>query len=99
MQEKTWYYEKWVGRQAAFSPSRYVKKLAICRGEGSKIGQICQQIVIKSCQRRGVEFKNGENLPTSLMDDPYGASTYYGHFDILQLQDVGGQSVFFLIGL
>jgi hypothetical protein len=25
MQEKTWYYEKWVGRQAAFSPSRYVK--------------------------------------------------------------------------
>ena len=29
------------------------------------------------------------------MDDPYGASTYYGHFDILQLQDVGGQSVFF----
>ena len=24
MQEKTWYYEKWVGRQAAFSPSRYV---------------------------------------------------------------------------
>ena len=71
------------------------KKLAICRGEGSKIGQICQQIVIKSCQRRGVEFKNGENLPTSLMDDPYGASTYYGHFDILQLQDVGGQSVFF----
>ena len=25
MQEKTWYYEKWVGRQATFSPSRYVK--------------------------------------------------------------------------
>ena len=25
MQEKTWYYEKWVGRQASFSPSRYVK--------------------------------------------------------------------------
>ena len=26
MQRKTWYYEKWVGRQAAFSPSRYVKR-------------------------------------------------------------------------
>ena len=26
MQEKSWYSEKWVGRQAAFSPSRYVKK-------------------------------------------------------------------------
>ena len=25
MQEKTWYYEKWVGRQAAFSPSQNVK--------------------------------------------------------------------------
>ena len=25
MQRKTWYYEKWVGRQATFSPSRYVK--------------------------------------------------------------------------
>ena len=28
MQEKTWEYEKWVGSQAAFSPSRYVKQLA-----------------------------------------------------------------------
>ena len=25
MQEETWYYEKWVGRQASFSPSPYVK--------------------------------------------------------------------------
>jgi hypothetical protein len=25
MQEKTWYYEKWVGRHASFPPSRYVK--------------------------------------------------------------------------
>ena len=25
MQEKSWYSEKWVGRQTAFSPSRYVK--------------------------------------------------------------------------
>ena len=24
MQEKTWYYEKWVGRHASFPPSRYV---------------------------------------------------------------------------
>ena len=29
MQEKTWYYEKWVGRQASFSPSQYVKALLI----------------------------------------------------------------------
>ena len=29
MQEKTWYYEKWVGRQAAFSPSQYVKTYLI----------------------------------------------------------------------
>ena len=28
MQEKTWYSEKWVGRQATFSPSRYVNKIA-----------------------------------------------------------------------
>ena len=27
MQEKTWYYEKWVGRQASFSPRPYVKQL------------------------------------------------------------------------
>ena len=27
MQEKTWYYEKWVGRQASSSPSLYVKTL------------------------------------------------------------------------
>ena len=26
MQEKTWYYEKWVGRHASFPPSRYVKQ-------------------------------------------------------------------------
>ena len=26
MQEKSWYSEKWVGCQTAFSPSRYVKK-------------------------------------------------------------------------
>ena len=25
MQRKTWYYEKWVGRQAAFSPTSSVK--------------------------------------------------------------------------
>ena len=33
MQEKTWYSEKWVGRQATFSPSRYVKSLKLynCR--------------------------------------------------------------------
>ena len=46
MQEKTWYSEKWVGRQASFSPSRYVntdslsylvftcKSNSDCRGNG-----------------------------------------------------------------
>ena len=37
MQEKTWYYEKWVGRQASFSPSRYVKELAIEKGRSVSI--------------------------------------------------------------
>jgi hypothetical protein len=29
MQEKTWYYEKWVGRHASFPPSRYVNTLHV----------------------------------------------------------------------
>ena len=29
MQEKTCYYEKWVGRHASFPPSRYVKQIAL----------------------------------------------------------------------
>ena len=41
------------------------------RGEGSKIGQICQWIIVKNCRRREVGVKNRENLPTSLMDGPY----------------------------
>ena len=29
MQSKTWYYEKWGGRQASFSTRRYVKELYV----------------------------------------------------------------------
>ena len=34
-------------------------------GEGPKICQICQRIVVRNCQREGVGVKNYENLTTS----------------------------------
>ena len=39
--------------------------------KGSKIGQNCQWIVLKSCQYWGGGVKNSEKLPTSFMDGPY----------------------------
>ena len=46
-----------------FFPSRNhpFKMSAFFRGEGSKIGQICRQIVVKNCRREGVGVKNREN--------------------------------------
>ena len=39
-------------------------------GQGSKIGQICQQIVIKNFRQKRDGVKNHKNLPTSSMDGP-----------------------------
>ena len=45
MQEKIWYYEKWVGRQATFSPSRYVKPdhLEVFKSYGH-LSKSCQNV-------------------------------------------------------
>ena len=40
MQEKTWYYEKWVGRHASFPPSRYVKLKFIYSEKATKFCEI-----------------------------------------------------------
>ena len=36
--------------------------------KGSKIGQICQRIIVENWQRRGAGVKNSQNLPTSYID-------------------------------
>ena len=47
------------------------KTSSCSRGKGSKIGQICRQIVVKTANARGVGVKNLKNLLTSLMDGPF----------------------------
>ena len=42
----------------------------IGRGEGSKIGQNCRRIVLKTADMGEGGVKNLEKLPTSFMDEP-----------------------------
>ena len=45
--------------------------LAVGRGEGSKIGQNYQQIVLTNCGHGGGECQKSKKMPTLFMDGPY----------------------------
>ena len=59
--------------------------MAFFRGEGSKICQICQWIVVKKLPTEGGRGQKSWNLPTSSIDGPKWCCTHINSFNLMKL--------------